>query len=215
MRHMAGTPPTRALTVGDIMSRSVLTTKVEASVAEAAALMYSRRGGGILVVQGNTPIGILTERDLVRFAAGAADARAALVGDHMTAEPDTVEETEEVIDAFRRFAAHGYRHIPVVAGGDLVGIISMRDLVMKLRRGPAAAAHGAVGPSAAMEALPPVASDLTSTVLSLLETGRATVPALVVPDGPELSYRALRQYVSRIADTLTSVGVARGDRVAM
>src|SRR3982074_2127060 len=112
MRHMAGTPPTRALGVGDVMSRSVLTTKVGASVAEAAALMYSRRVGSIVVVQGNTPIGILTERHLFRCAAGAADARAALVGDHMTAEPDTVEETEEVIDAFRRFAAHGYRHIP-------------------------------------------------------------------------------------------------------
>src|SRR5260370_12443332 len=98
----------------------------------------------------------------------------------------------------------GYRHMPVVAGGELVGIISMRDLVMKLRRGPAAAAYGAVGPTAAAEALPPVASDLTSTVLSLLETGRATVPALVVPDGPEPSYRSLRQHVAPAADTLPS-----------
>jgi acyl-CoA synthetase (AMP-forming)/AMP-acid ligase II len=209
------TPPTRALAVGDIMSRSVLTTEAGASVAEAAARMHERRVGSIVVVQGRAPIGILTERDLVRFAAGAADARTATVGDYMTADPDTVEESEEVIDAFRRFAAHGYRHIPVVAQGELVGIISMRDLVMKLRRGPAAAAHGAVGPSAAAEVLPPVASDLTSTVLSLLEAGRATVPAVLVPDGPELSYRLLRQHVSRVADTLAALGVARSDRVAI
>ena len=209
------TPPTRALAVGDIMSRSVVTTEAGASVAEAAARMHERRVGSIVVVQGRAPIGILTERDLVRFAAGAADARTATVGDYMTADPDTVEESEEVIDAFRRFAAHGYRHIPVVAQGELVGIISMRDLVMKLRRGPAAAAHGAVGPSAAAEVLPPVASDLTSTVLSLLEAGRATVPAVLVSDGPELSYRLLRQHVSRVADTLAALGVARSDRVAI
>jgi CBS domain-containing protein len=72
MECMAGPPPTRALTVGDIMSRSVLTTEVGASVAEAAALMFARRIGSVVVVEGNTPIGILTERDLVRFAAGAA-----------------------------------------------------------------------------------------------------------------------------------------------
>src|SRR5260370_18834250 len=103
MTSMASTPPTRALTVGDIMSRSVLTTEVGASVAEAAALMYSRRVGAIGVVEGNRPIGILTERDLVRFAARAPDPPAPLVGDHMTAEPDTGPGTEEGSHPLRPF----------------------------------------------------------------------------------------------------------------
>ena len=102
---MANPPPTRALTVGDIMSRSVLTTEAGASVAEAAALMYARRVGSVVVVRDDAPIGILTERDLVRFAAGAADARTALVGDYMTADPDTVAGV-----------GGGHRRLPTVRG---------------------------------------------------------------------------------------------------
>src|ERR1700730_11383503 len=52
MERMAGPPSTRALTVGDLMSRSVLTTEVGASVAEAAALMFARRVGSVVVVEG-------------------------------------------------------------------------------------------------------------------------------------------------------------------
>jgi acyl-CoA synthetase (AMP-forming)/AMP-acid ligase II/CBS domain-containing protein len=208
-------PRARALTVGDIMTRPVLTARPDEIVAEAAARMHERRVGSIVVVEGTRPIGILTERDLVRFAAGAADARTALVRDHMTPDPDIVETSEEAVDAFRRLAAHGSRHIPVVAAGALVGIVSVRDLVMKLRRGPPVAAHGAFRPTAAVEALPPVEHDVQRTVLSLLDVGRATVPAVVVPDGPELTYRSLRRHVHQVADTLASLGIKQGDRVAI
>lgn len=205
----------RALTVGDIMSRPVLTALADDTVADAATRMHERRVGSVVVVEGARPIGILTERDLVRFAAGAADARSAIVRDYMTADPDVVEMSEEAIDAFRRLAAHGYRHIPVVAGGELVGIVSMRDLIMKLRRGPAVAAGALFSPGAPVEALPPVERDVQRTLVSLLSVGRATVPAIVVPDGPELTHGALRRAIHQVADTLASLGIGQGDRVAI
>src|SRR4051812_2755433 len=53
------------------------------------------------------------------------------------------------------------------------------------------------------------------TLLSVLEAGEATDPAIVVPDGPRLSYRDLREQVERTADALAAWGLGRGDRVAM
>ena len=97
---------------------------------------------------------------------------------------------EEVIDAFRRFAAHGYRHIPVVAQGELGGIISMRDLVMKLRRGPAATAHGAVGPSAAAEVLPRSPPISPAPCSRCWKPGGPPSSRCGCPTGLELSYRS-------------------------
>ena len=79
----------RALTVADIMSTGVLTAGCSATIAEAAALMVERRVGSIVVVDDprRRPIGILTERDLVRFAASGADAAVTLVTEYMTPDP--------------------------------------------------------------------------------------------------------------------------------
>src|SRR5438034_9416522 len=54
-----------------------------------------------------------------------------------------------------------------------------------------------------------------ATLLSVLEAGRATDPAIIVPDGPRLSYRDLREQVTRTGDALAAWGLERGDRVAM
>src|SRR4051812_114409 len=111
------------------MSAPVVTATPSETVAEAAARMNDRRVGSVVVVDGARPIGILTERDLVRFAAAGADATGTKASEWMTEDPDTVAPGLEAGDAFASLAAHGYRHIPVVDAGELVGIVSIRDLM--------------------------------------------------------------------------------------
>jgi len=82
-----------------------------------------------VVVDGLRPTGILTERDLVRFAATGADASGTKVSEWMTDDPDTVAPTVDAAEAFATLASHGYRHIPVVDDGALVGVVSMRDVM--------------------------------------------------------------------------------------
>ena len=115
-------------TVGDIMSSPALTAGASETVAEVAARMDAHKVGSVVVVDGNRPIGILTERDLIRFAAAGADPGATKVSEWMTEAPYTVTPDAEVIDAWSTLQEKGYRHIPVVEGDQLQGIVSMRDL---------------------------------------------------------------------------------------
>src|SRR6266567_1728385 len=123
-------PPT---TVGELMSSPVATAAPDETVAQVAARMREQKVGSVVVVDGPKPTGILTGRDLVRIAAAGADPSAALVSEWMTANPDTAEPDETVSDVFDDLAVKGYRHVPVVKDGALVGIVSMRDL-MRLAR---------------------------------------------------------------------------------
>jgi citrate synthase len=116
-------------TVGEIMSHPPVTAATSEKLAEASARMQELKVGSVVVVDGDRPLGILTERDLVRFAASGADAGATKVSEWMTADPDTVSPDLPVSEAFDSLAEHGYRHIPVCDDGKLVGVVSMRDLM--------------------------------------------------------------------------------------
>jgi citrate synthase len=116
-------------TVGEIMSVPPVTAVASEPVAVAAARMGEHGVGSVVVVEGDKPVGILTERDLVRLGAAGADTSIATVSEWMTWNPDCVEPEADVVDAFASLSAHGYRHIPVVADGALVGVVSMRDLM--------------------------------------------------------------------------------------
>ena len=121
--------PSRRRAVVDLMSTPAVTALADDTMAEIAVRMEKERVSCVVVVDGDQPVGILTESDIVRFAASGAEAASAPVSEWMTVRPDVVEPGTEAGAAFASLAERGYRHIPVVDDGTLVGVVSMRDLM--------------------------------------------------------------------------------------
>jgi CBS domain-containing protein len=111
------------------MSSPVVTAQPDETIAVAATRMSERGVGSVVIVDRNRPIGILTERDMVRLAASGPPAEATKVAEWMTPDPDVVEPGLSVQEALVTLDEHGYRHVPVVDAGELAGIVSMRDLM--------------------------------------------------------------------------------------
>ena len=123
--------PVRATTrtVAEVMGSPAVTAHSSESIAEVSARMEERQKGSVIVVDGERPIGILTERDLVRFNATGASASDTKVSEWMTQPVDTASPDLSVQEAFATFAEHRYRHLPVVEDGRLVGVVSLRSLM--------------------------------------------------------------------------------------
>ena len=110
------------------MSRDLLTVEAGLPVVAVAQRMAERNVGAVLVLEGARLAGIMTERDLMRAVArGLSDD--AVVGDCMTADPETIAPGDTIEHAAVLMIHGGYRHLPVVDGGAVVGVLSMRDLV--------------------------------------------------------------------------------------
>lgn len=115
-------------TVRDIMSKDLVAVEPASTVAEAATLMGERHVGSALVLEGGRATGIFTERDVLRALASDFDAAHHPVADWMTHDPMTVDADTEVRAARDLMLAGGFRHLPVTLEGDLVGIVSIRDI---------------------------------------------------------------------------------------
>jgi CBS domain-containing protein len=110
------------------MSRDLLTVEPGMPVVSVAQRMAERNVGAVLVLEDGRLAGIMTERDLMRAVArGLRDD--AVVGDCMTANPETIVPGDTIEHAAVLMIHGGYRHLPVVEGDDVVGVLSMRDLV--------------------------------------------------------------------------------------
>jgi CBS domain-containing protein len=110
-----------------VMSANLLTASAGDALTDAAHRMAQRRVGAILVTEGNRLDGIMTERDVLRAVGeGRIDGT---VADWMTRHPDTAPPTATIGQAAAMMMHGGYRHVPIVDGDHLVGIVSIRDLL--------------------------------------------------------------------------------------
>ncbi|MBI3704647.1 MAG: CBS domain-containing protein [Rhizobiales bacterium] len=98
----------------------------------AAAQMLCKRRIGALVIRGAAGrlAGILSERDIVRaITEKGAEALALPVGQVMTRDVITASEDESIADIMERMTSKKFRHLPVVSGGKLIGMVSIGDVV--------------------------------------------------------------------------------------
>jgi CBS domain-containing protein len=110
------------------MSADLLTVDAGAPIVAVAQRMADRNVGAVLVLDDGRLAGIMTERDLLRAVARGLR-EDAVVGECMTADPDTIAPDDTIDHAAVLMIHGGYRHLPVVDGDEVVGVLSIRDLV--------------------------------------------------------------------------------------
>ena len=110
--------------------RKVITIAPDASVYDAIALMAENSIGALVVVSNNTLVGILSERDYARkVVLQSRSSKDTQVSDIMTHPVMTVSPGHTVEECMRVMTEHRIRHLPVVEGTAIVGIVSIGDLV--------------------------------------------------------------------------------------
>ena len=119
----------------DLMTTRVAAITPDTSVAAAAADMVSAGVGSAVVMQGSFLVGILTERDVLKAAASGADLSASGVSEWMTPDPQTATPGMSAEEAAQIMLLNGFRHLPVVDGRTVCGVVSLRDLfAARIRR---------------------------------------------------------------------------------
>ncbi len=123
--------------IGDILRRKgedVYSVGPLSTVIDAVNTMNENRVGSVLVTEGGYPVGIFSERDvLVRVVAAHRDPRQTLVRDVMTTRLHTAALDDSLLEVIKLMTDRRCRHIPVMDGETLVGLISIGDLTKAMQ----------------------------------------------------------------------------------
>jgi len=111
-----------------VRSKEVVHLNGDTSVHEAARLIREHNIGSVLVMDGERLDGIVTVADMAyRVVAEGLDPDKTILAEVMTANPDTISRDSAAIEALRMMQDGGYRHLPVVDGDKVIGVVSRRD----------------------------------------------------------------------------------------
>jgi CBS domain-containing protein len=116
-------------TVDDLYRPGAITAAADDPLEQIAARLGEKDISALVILDGYRLAGIITERDLVRAVADRRDLAEATADEYMTMEPATVALDTPLAEAARTMLAYGIRHLPVVVAGDVLGMVSARDLL--------------------------------------------------------------------------------------
>ena len=118
-----------SLRIRDVMEqKALITAPPDEAVSKAAQLMAKKKVGAVLVLEHDTLVGIFTERDVVfRVIAQGLDPRTTRLSEVMTSPAQTVDPEKSFGFALLLMHENGFRHLPVVESGKLLGIVSARN----------------------------------------------------------------------------------------
>jgi len=116
------------ISVKDVMTKDVKTIEKGSKVRDCVALMHTYRIGCVIVVEGRKPVGIFTERDLVRIVATERDGLELSMEKVMSTPLTTISSSASIWDAVMVMGGKGIRRLPAVEREMLVGIVTEKDI---------------------------------------------------------------------------------------
>lgn len=119
--------------IADIARSSVVTANPDASAAELAERLESNNVGSVVITEGTAPVGIVTDRDLALTMVGdGADPSSIVARDVMSEDLITAEASEGAFDLCSTMCDNAVRRMPIVDDGELVGIVTLDDMLQLL-----------------------------------------------------------------------------------
>jgi CBS domain-containing protein len=189
--------------VRDLVTRAPVTCEPSASAADIARLMSREGVGSVVVMVDGRPTGIVTDRDLRRtVVAEARDARTTTARELMSSPVVSVPAGAFVLDALVAMTRRGIHHLAVMEDRALTAVVSSSDILRLELPHPVALSRAMAG-APSLEALRPLAADVTGVVRRLLRAGASAydVGALVAELNDQLVQRVLEVTAEALAAT--------------